>query len=44
MRVGWIIAVDIEVTSDDEILNSDSKIEKRCEFVDEHWKRLGIVG
>ena len=44
MRVRWVIAMDIEVASDDEMWNSGSQIEEGCKFVDEHWKRLGIAG
>jgi len=45
--VGWvwvIMAIDTEVASDYEIWNIGSQIKKRCKFVDERWKRLGVVG
>jgi len=33
LRVGWVIAMDVEVAGDDEIRNSGSQIKKRCKFV-----------
>jgi hypothetical protein len=42
--VRLVIAMDIEIASDDKIRNSGSEIEQRCEFVNEHWKWLGVAG